>query len=166
MSLYQQSVPSFIRLLTALSTIIDKAAAHCAARKIDPVALINFRFYPDMFAFKRQIQVACDQVTRGCARLTGSEVPSNPDVEETFEQLQARIKKTIDYAKSLPESKYEGAETRDIVVKTSSGERHYKGLDYLRDAVTPNFFFHITTAYNMLRHNGIDIGKNDFLGKP
>jgi hypothetical protein len=147
-----------------MSKIIDKAAAQCEARKIDPAVLLNYRLAPDMFAFTRQIQIMTDGVKGMAARLTGSEIPSWPDTETSFDEVKARIAKAIDYLQSFNEAQFAGAEDREIVLKTGTGELKFTGTSYVFGFVFPNFYFHATTAYNILRHNGIEVGKRDFLG--
>ena len=164
--MYQASTPRFAALLRNLSAIIDKAEAHCAAKKIEPSALTTFRLYPDMFQFTRQVQIACDTAKGAVARLAGVEIPKHEDTEQTFGELKARIAKTLDFIESVGAAKIDGSEEREIVLQLRSGERRFKGMQYLLGSAYPNFYFHITTAYNILRHNGIDIGKADFLGKP
>jgi len=163
-SLHQVSVPPVLQILASMSAVLDKAAAHCEARKIDPAVLVNFRLAPDMFPFSRQIQIMTDQAKGMAARLAGVEVPSYPDAETSFADLKARIAKTIDFVKSLPPDRFEGGETRDIVIKAGGTELKFKGLQYLTGFVFPNFYFHATTAYDILRHCGVEIGKRDFLG--
>lgn len=164
LSIYQASIPVFIRMLGNLSAILSKAAAHAEAKSIDPSVLINARLAPDMFALARQVQIASDSA-KGCgARLAGVEVPSFPDDETTFEQLQARIAKTIEFLKGLKEEQFAGAENRTIELKLRNREVSFKGSDFLLGFANPNFYFHITTAYDILRHNGVEVGKMDFLG--
>lgn len=164
-SMYGTTTGSAIRGLTNLDAILDKAAAFAEARKIDPSVLLNARLAPDMFPLTRQVQIACDMTKGAAARLTGSEVPSYPDTEATIAELKARIAKTLAFVNGFDASKYAGSEDRDIVLKTRAGELNFKGLDYLRDYVLPNLYFHVTMTYAILRHNGVEIGKNDFLGR-
>lgn len=164
-SLYQVSIPVFIRILTTLSTLLDKGAAHAEAKKYDPSVLVNARLAPDMFALARQIQVASDSAKGLAARLAGVEVPSWPDEEKTIAELQARIAKTIDYLKSFKPEQIDGQEERTVTMKAGPNEYSFKGIDFLLGFAIPNFFFHVTTAYNILRHNGVDVGKMDYLGK-
>jgi hypothetical protein len=164
--MYQASIPSFIRILGNLSILLEKAAAHAEAKKIDPTVFTGARLAPDMFPLTRQVQIATDGV-KGCvARLAGVEVPSYPDTETTFPELQARIKKTVDFLKTFNASQIDGSEERAITLKIRDREIHFKGQAYLLNFVIPNFYFHVTTAYAILRHNGVEIGKMDFLGKP
>jgi len=165
-SMYQASAPRFVNILRNLSAILDKAEAHCAAKKIDPSALMTYRFYPDMFPFTRQVQIACDSAKGAVARLAGVDIPKHEDTEQTFAELKARIAKTIDFIESVSAGKIDGSEEKEIVMQMRSGERRFKGLQYLLGHAYPNFYFHVTTAYNILRHNGVEIGKADFIGKP
>jgi hypothetical protein len=164
--MYQASTPRFANMLRNLSALIDKAEAHCAAKKIDPVALTTYRLYPDMFPFTRQVQIACDTAKGAVARLAGAEIPKYEDTEQTFAELKARIAKTIDFIESMGASKIDGSEEKEIVLAMRSGERRFKGMQYLLGHAYPNFYFHVTTAYAILRHNGVDVGKGDFIGKP
>jgi hypothetical protein len=164
--MYQASAPRFANILRNLSALIEKADAHCAAKKIDPVAITAYRLYPDMFPFTRQVQIACDTAKGAVARLAGVEIPKHEDVEQSFAELKSRIAKTLDFVESVPAARIDGSEEKEIVLAMRSGERRYKGLQYLLGHAYPNFYFHVTTAYNILRHNGVEIGKADFLGKP
>ena len=164
LSMYQASTPAFTRALTNLSAILGKAQAHCEARKIDPLVLASARLFPDMFALSRQVQIACYAAKGAVARLAGVEIPKHEDTEKTFAELQARIAKTIDYIKSVPASAFEGAEDRDIKIPLRDRTLEMKGLDYLRGFVLPNFYFHISMVYALMRHNGVELGKKDFLG--
>lgn len=164
--MYQASAPRFVNILRNLSAILDKAEAHCTAKKIDPSALTTYRFYPDMFPFTRQVQIACDTAKGAVARLAGVDIPRHEDTEQTFAELKARIAKTIDFIESVSAAKVDGSEEKEIVMQMRSGERRFKGMQYLLGHAYPNFYFHVTTAYNILRHNGIDVGKADFIGKP
>ena len=165
-SMYQASAPRFANTLRNLSVILDKAETHCAAKKIDPVALTTARLFPDMFAFTRQVQIACDTAKGAVARLAGVDIPKHEDTEQTFAELKARIAKTLDFIESLKPERIDGSEEKEIVLPMRSGERRYKGMQYLLGFAYPNFYFHITTAYNILRHNGVEVGKQDFIGKP
>jgi len=165
-SMYQASAPRFANILRNLSAILDKAEAHCAARKIEPTALTTFRLFPDMFAFTRQVQIACDTAKGAVARLAGLEIPKHEDSEQTFADLKARIAKTLDFIASVKPERIDGSEEREVVLPMRSGERRFKGMQYLLGFAYPNFYFHVTTAYNILRHNGVEIGKQDFIGKP
>lgn len=163
-SMHQASAPRFARMLRNLSAILGKAQAHCEARKLDVAALTGYRLYPDMFAFTRQVQIACDQAKGAVARLAGVEPPKHEDTEQTFAELQARIAKTLDFVESVKPAQLEGSEAREIVLKLRSGELKFKGVDYLFNHAYPNFYFHVTTAYAILRHNGVELGKKDFVG--
>jgi hypothetical protein len=165
-SMYQASVSAFIRQLNNLVAILDKAAAHADARKIDPKVLINSRLFPDMFPLVRQIQLATDTARGGAARLAAVEVPAQEDTETTFPELVARIRKTVSYLETLKAEQFEGAEDRTVSWQTRSSTKTMQGLPYLQNHVLPNLYFHITTAYNILRHSGVELGKQDFLGKP
>jgi hypothetical protein len=164
LSMYQASVPTILHFLDNLSAIIDKAAAHCEARKIEPSVMITARLYPDMFPMVRQVQIATDQAKGMAARLAGIDIPSFPDEEASFDDLRARIAKTVEFVKSVPPSRIDGSEDKEIVLTVGGVERKFKGRDYLFNFVLPNFYFHTTTAYGILRHNGVEIGKKDFLG--
>jgi len=164
LSMYQASIPTFVRGLNNLSAILTKAAAYAAAKKIDPSVLINARLAPDMFPLARQIQIAADIVKGGAARLAGIEVPSYPDTETTFDELQARIAKTIAFIQSVKAAQIDGSEERDITLKAGNNDMRFKGQPYLLTFVIPNLYFHTSIAYAILRHNGLDIGKKDFLG--
>lgn len=164
LSMYQASVPVFVRMLNNLSAILTKAEAYATAKSIEPSVLVNARLAPDMFPLVRQIQIASDSAKGCAARLAGVDIPSFPDTETTFAELQERIKKTIDSIQSADAGKIDGSESRDIAVKMRTGELNFKGRDYLLNFVLPNFYFHISIAYAILRHNGLDIGKKDFLG--
>ncbi len=164
--MYQASAPRFANILRNLSAIIDKAEAHCAAKKIEPTVLTSYRLFPDMFPFTRQVQIACDTAKGAVARLAGVDIPKHEDTEQTFAELKARIAKTIDFVESISAAKIEGSDDKEIVLQMRSGERRFKGMQYLLGHAYPNFYFHVTTAYNVLRHNGVDVGKGDFIGKP
>ena len=163
-SMYQASVPALQRTLKALDAILDKAVAYAAERKIDPDVLTSARLAPDMFTLARQIQLATDHA-KGCpARLAGVTVPSFADTEKTFPELKARIHKTLDFIGGLKPEQIDGSEGRDISLKAGPRELNFKGQDYLVFFALPNFYFHATTAYDILRHNGVPIGKLDFMG--
>ena len=163
LSMYQASVPVFIQGLTNLSAILTKAENYATAKKIEPSVLINSRLAPDMFPLARQVQIATDIVKGGVSRLAAVEVPSYADTETTFEELQARVAKTIAYLKTFDAKKVDGSEDRKISLKVGGNELNFDGQSYLLGFVIPNFYFHITTTYGILRHNGLDIGKKDFL---
>jgi len=165
-SMYQASVPRFANTLSNLSRILDKAQAHVEARKLDPAALTAFRLYPDMFPFTRQIQIACDAAKGACARLAGVENPSYSDAEQTLVELKARIAKTVDFVGSFKPDQIDGSEEKDITLKLGGKDVTFKGMQYLCGHALPTFYFHVTTAYNILRHNGVEIGKRDYIGTP
>lgn len=164
MSLYSQSVPAFLRTLDALSKILDKAEAHVAAKNIDPAALLTARLFPDMFPLTRQIQLACDFAAKAAARLVGAEVPTFKDTETSFAELKQRIATAIDYVKQYKSEQFSGAETRIISLPIRGNTMEFSGEQFLAHFALPNFHFHATTAYNILRHNGVELGKRDFLG--
>ena len=166
LSMYQASAPSFVNILTNLLAVLKKGEAHAAAKKIDPLVLTGARLAPDMFPLTRQVQIATDQA-KGCvSRLAGLEPPKYEDNEQTFADLYARLEKTIAYVKSIKPEQIDGSEGRAIELKQRDNVRHFKGVGYLFDYVYPNFYFHVTTAYDILRHNGVEVGKGDFMGKP
>lgn len=164
-SAYAASVPVFKQMLAALSANLEKAEQHATARKIEPDALLTARLYPDMLPFIRQVIVACDFAKGASARLAGVDVPRYDDTEKTFTELQARIARTVDFIGSLPESAFAGAEERTITTSAGANSRSFVGQTYLLQYAIPQFLFHVTTAYAILRHNGIEIGKRDFMGK-
>jgi hypothetical protein len=163
-SMYQASVPVFIRMLTNLAALLEKAAAHAEARKIDPSVLVNARLFPDMFPLSRQVQIATDTAKSGSARLAGLQPPSYEDTETTFPELIARVRKTMAYLQTLKPGQIDGSEDRSVTWPTRSSTRTLPGLQYLLNYIAPNVYFHITTTYNILRHNGVELGKPDFLG--
>ena len=163
MNIYDASVPVFTHFLRSLSVILKKAEAHCTAKKIDPAIILSARLFPDMFALTRQVQIASDAAKGAGARLAGIAVPSYPDEEKSFEELQARIARTIEFLAGLKKEQFDGAEERDIAIKAGPRELNFKGAAYLETWAQPNFYFHVTTAYAILRHNGIELGKPDFL---
>jgi len=164
-SMYQASVPVFLQILGSLSAILDKAAEHCEAKKIKAETMTATRLIPDMFPLARQIQIATDQAKGSTARLAGIEVPSYADTEVSFEELKARLTKTMDFLKSLKPAQIDGSEDRDIKLKLGGEEMTYKGIQYLLHFVYPNFFFHATTSYDILRQAGVQLGKRDFVGQ-
>jgi hypothetical protein len=163
-SMYSASVPMIKTLLTALSAVLDKGAAFAEAKKIDPSVLITDRLAPDMLPLSKQVQIATDMARGGVARLSGQEMPSYTDDETTFDELKARIAKTLAFIDTVPASAIDGSETRTVTLKMRAGDMSFEGERYLVGFVIPNVVFHCTTAYNILRHNGVDIGKRDFLG--
>ncbi|TWC28963.1 hypothetical protein FBY03_1325 [Pseudomonas sp. SJZ079] len=164
LSMYQASIPVFTRQLNNLSTILGLAAAHAEAKKIDPSVFLNARLAPDMFPLSRQVQIACDGVKGGAALLAGIEAPSYADDETSFAELQARIAKTLAFLQGVSATQIDGSEERTVTLKRRDKETHFQGQAFLLDHVMPNFYFHLTTAYAILRHNGVEIGKRDFLG--
>lgn len=173
-SMFDASVPPMLRQLAALDAILGKAEAHAAARKIDPAVLLETRLFPNMFALTRQVQLTCDFAKNTVARLAGQEPPNWPDEEATFGQLRARIGRTVDFVKSFPASELDGAETRDLTLSprrsyamTPLGGKSttFKGAPFLFNFALPNFYFHATTAYGILRHCGVELGKRDFMGQ-
>ncbi len=165
-SMHQASAPRFANTLKNLSAILDKAQAHVDARKLDPAALTAYRLFPDMFPFTKQVQVACDSAKAAVARLAGVDIPKHEDTEQTFAELKARIAKTIDFINSIKPQQIDGSEDKPIVMKRASGDITYTGMQYLLGHAYPNFYFHVTTAYDILRHNGVELGKRDFIGAP
>jgi hypothetical protein len=164
--MYQASAPRFVNTLENLSAMLDKAQAHCDAKKIDPLALTGARLYPDMFAFARQVQVACDTAKGALARLAAVEIPKHEDSEKTFEELKARIAKTVAFIETVKPAQIDGTEDKDYVIKLGPREVQWKGMQYLLGFALPNFYFHAATAYDILRHNGVELVKRDFIGNP
>ncbi|WP_345814790.1 DUF1993 domain-containing protein [Paraburkholderia sp. PREW-6R] len=163
-SMYQASLPVLIRGLTNLQAILGKAQAHAAEKQIDPSVFTQARLAPDMLPLVRQVYIASD-TAKGCAaRLAGVEAPKFDDVEQTFDELHARLQKTIDYLKEFNAQQIDGQEERQITLKMRTGPIEFTGMSYLFGFVLPNFYFHITTAYDILRHNGVELGKLDYLG--
>ncbi len=163
-SMSSASLPVYKTMLDNLSHFLDKAQAHAEARKFDPAALLQFRLAPDMLPFTRQIQLACDHAKNGVARMSGVEAPKFEDNESTFAELKARIRKTLDYLATVPADRLDGTEDKDITFPVGrESTRTMKGEAYLKHWSLPNFLFHVTTAYIILRHNGVDLGKKDFL---
>jgi len=164
-SMYQASVPYFIRMLRNLKAILEKGAAHAEAKKIDPAVLVQARLAPDMLALARQVQIASDNAKGCAARLAGVDPPKFEDAETTFAQLYERIDKTVAFLKTLKPEQVDGSEGRAIVLKFPNQTLEFKGLGYLTTFAIPNFTFHVVTAYAILRHNGVELGKTDFLGR-
>jgi hypothetical protein len=162
--MYTMAVEQPARMLTNLSTLLDKGVAHAQAKKFEASVLVNARIAPDMFPLSRQVQIACDMLKNGVARLAGQEAPRFEDNEQTMDELKARIAKTIDYVKSVPAAAFEGSEERDIKIPLRDRSLEMKGLPYLNGFVLPNFYFHVTMTYALLRQNGVAIGKPDFMG--
>ena len=164
-SMYQAAVPPLLRSLTNLAAILAKGAAHAEARKIDPAVLINSRLYPDMFPLGRQVQIASDVARKGIARLAETEAPKLDDTETTFPELIDRLHHTIAYLKTITPEQVDGSEERSIALPIGEHTMMFQGQPYLLYFVLPNVYFHITTAYGILRHGGVELGKLDFLGK-
>jgi hypothetical protein len=164
-SMYQASIPTFVRALNNLAAILEKAAAHAEAKKIDPAVLIDSRLYPDMFPLGKQVQIAADSAKGGAARLAQVEPPAYEDNEASFPELVARLRKTVSYLETLKPEQIDGSEDRTVTWKTRSSTKSMQGMPYLLHHVLPNLYFHVTTAYDILRHNGVELGKQDFLGK-
>ena len=164
--MYQASAPRVANTLQNLSAILDKAKSHAAAKKFDEQVLTSARLYPDMFALARQVQIACDTAKGAVARLAGVEIPKHEDTEKTFDELKARVASTLAFIATVKAAQIDGTEERDIVLKLRGNDVPFKGLQYLLGFAWPNFYFHATTAYNILRHNGVELGKPDFIGTP
>ena len=165
MSFYDASVAAYLQILGSLTGILSKAEAHCKAKNIQPDVLLGARLYPDMLPLSRQVQLVCDFAAKGCARLTGSEVPTTPDTETSFEALRQRLARTIDYVKAFTPAQFEGAETREISFPLGPDKTMtLKGQQFLSNFSLPNFYFHAATAHGILRHSGVEIGKRDFMG--
>ena len=163
-SMYQASVPVFIRSLNNLAAIMEKGAAHAQARKIDETVLLGSRLFPDMFPLSRQVQLATDTARSGAGRLAGVDFPAYEDTETTIGQLLQRIRNSITYLESLRPAQIDGSEDKTVSWQTRSSTRSMEGLPYLMNHLLPNVHFHVTTAYDILRHNGVELGKKDFLG--
>ena len=163
-TMYDTLVPTANRMLGNLSAFLDKGATHAEAKKFDASVLLNARLAPDMFSLTRQVQIACDMFKGAAARLSGTDIPKFEDNEATIAELKTRIAKTLAFVNGIDAAKFAGSEDRDIVLQGRAGELRLKGLNYLRDYVFPNTYFHITTTYAILRHNGVELGKPDFVG--
>jgi hypothetical protein len=165
MSFYDAAVPAYLQILTSLSGLLTKAEAHCKAKNIQPEVLLGARLFPDMLPLSKQIQLASDFAAKGCARLTHSEVPSTPDTEKTFDELKQRLANTVAYVKTFKPAQFEGADARDVTFPAGpNNSLTMKGQQFLNAFSFPNFYFHAATAHGILRHNGVEIGKRDFLG--
>jgi uncharacterized protein len=162
--MYQASVPAFLTMLKNLTAILDKAEAYAADREIDPQVLLNWRLAPDMFPLTRQIQIAADFAKGTTARLAGKDVPKYADDEKSLAELKARLAKTVKFVESIAAKDFDGAESRDITLTVGGQEMRFKGEPYLVHFALPNFYFHATTAYDILRRCGVEIGKRDFMG--
>ena len=163
-SMYDVSIPIFTLSLTNLSAILDKAASHEQSKKVDPKVIPQARLIVDMLPLSAQIQIACDTAKGAAARLAGVEVPKHEDTEATLAELKARVVQTLDFITTIKPEQLQGAETREIGLKFPQTTLKFTGINYLTNFVLPNFFFHVTTAYALLRKNGVDLGKRDFLG--
>jgi hypothetical protein len=164
-SLYDVSIPVFTLTLNNLAAILDKATAHAEAKKVGPKVLADARLIADMLPLSSQIQIACDTAKGAAARLAGVEIPKHEDTEATLAELKARIAKTLDFIKTIKREQLQGAEAREIVLKFPQNTLKFTGINYLTNFVLPNFYFHVTIAYGLLRKNGVEIGKRDFLGQ-
>jgi hypothetical protein len=165
-SMYKCSVPIFVQFLSAQSNCIDKAMAHIEAKQLDPSFLFNMRFFPDMYPYSRQVQQASTHAMRCCSALAGTEMPNMPNTETNFAELTARVGKVIDYVKGFSPSQIDGTEDKEIVLKLGANERKFTGQGLLLNFILPNFYFHCTTAYDLLRHCGVELGKRDFMSQP
>lgn len=163
--MFDSSVPVFIHFLNALAAIMRKAEAHIAAKKLDPEAFLKARLFPDMFTFTRQVQIATDNAKGAGARLAGVPVPSFPDEEKSFDELHERIRKTVGFLRSLKKEQFADAAARKITLKLGGQDTDFTGAAYLSTQAFPNFYFHLTTAYALLRHNGVELGKRDYMGR-
>lgn len=164
-SMYQTSVPVMQRLMKNLIGIIEKAEAHCAAKKIDPEVLVNDRLAPDMFPLKRQVQIASDMAKAAACRLAGKDIPKWEDNEKTLPELKARLQKAIDFIGAFKPAEIDGSENKEIALTIGGQPKTLTGHQYLMTHAYPHFYFHVTTTYNILRHNGVEVGKGDFVGK-
>jgi hypothetical protein len=164
MSMYQASIPQLTKMLTNLSNILKKGEEFAKAKNVDGAVLVGDRLSPDMFPLSKQVQIACDQVKNGMARLAGVEPPKFDDQESTFAELQERIAKTIAFANTIQPAQVGGTEAKEIKFSIKEWHFEFVGEQYLLTWIIPNFYFHVTTAYNILRHNGVEIGKPDYLG--
>jgi hypothetical protein len=162
--MYALTAPVFVRMLRNLDAVLDKGAAHAVAKKIDPAVLVNARLAPDMFPLAAQVRIATDFAKGAVARLTGEEPPKYEDSEATFDELKARVAKTIAYVGQADAARFDGADTRSVTVRLRGEDKTFDGTTYLTHIVLPNFYFHLTTAYDILRHNGVELGKRDFIG--
>ncbi len=165
-SMYQASAPRFANTLRNLSAILDKAQAHAETKKMDSAVFCGCRLVADMYPLACQVQVACDTAKGAVARLAGMDVPRHEDVEQTLAQLKQRIAKTIDFILSVKPESIDGSEEREVKLKLGGKETRFSGMQYLLGHACPNFYFHVTTAYNILRANGVDLGKRDYIGTP
>ena len=164
LSLYDISVSALIRGLSNMATVLDKAAAHAEARKFDPLVLVQSRLYPDMYPLIRQVQIGCDTAKGAAARLAQVDVPKHEDTETNFAELKQRVAKTIQFLKSVKPAQVDGADDRAIELKFPNGAMKFTAVSYVSDFVLPNFYFHASMVYALLRNNGVELGKSDFLG--
>ena len=165
-SMYQASAPRFANTLGNLSAILDKARAHAEAKGLDPQVLTACRIFPDMFPLSRQVQIATDTAKGALARLAGVEVPKYEDSETSIAELKARISKTLAFLEGFRPAQIDGSEDKELTIKLGKNEVSWKGMQYLLGFALPNFYFHVTTAYCILRHNGVELGKRDYIGNP
>lgn len=165
-SMYKSSVPIFVQFLTGQVNCIDKAVAHIEAKQLDANFFLNMRFYPDMYPYVRQVQQATTHAARCCSALSGTAMPDLPNNETNFAELKARVNKVIDYVKGFKPAQIDGTEDKDITIKLGANERKFTGQGLLLNFILPNFYFHCTTAYDLLRHCGIDLAKRDFMSQP
>lgn len=165
-SMYQASAPRFVNMLNNLSAVLDKAQAHADAKKIDPQVFTSSRLYPNMLPFMNQVRIACDNAKGAVARLAGVEIPKHEDTEQNFVDLKARIAKTVAFVESIQAAQIDGSEDKEITLKLGATEVKFKGMQYLLGFALPNFYFHVATAYDILRHNGIELAKRDYIGNP
>jgi hypothetical protein len=165
LSMYQASVPVFVQMLDSLAAVLAKAEAHATAKKVDPAALLGARLFPDMFPLTRQVQLTCDFAKNTTARLAGQEPPKWEDKESSFAELQARIARTVEFVKGFKAAQIDGSEERDVTIPMRDGPTTFKGQRYLLNFALPNFYFHATTTYDLLRHGGVELGKRDYMGK-
>lgn len=164
LNMYETTIPTLKRNLNNLATILKKGEEHADAKKIEHAVFLNARLFPDMYPLTRQVQIATDMSKGAAARLAGIEIPSYEDNETTFAELHARIAKTIAFIESVKPAQFEGSESREVTITIRKVDLKFTGQDYLFKWVIPNVYFHVTTAYNILRHNGVELGKSDFLG--
>ena len=165
-SMYTVSVPIFVQFLTGQSNCIDKAVAHIEAKQLDPSFLFNMRVYPVMYPYSRQVQQATTHAMRCCSALAGAEMPDMPNTEANFAELKARVGKVVGYVKGFKPDQIDGTEDKEITLKLGNNERKFTGQALLLNFILPNFYFHCTTAYDLLRHCGIELGKRDFMSQP
>jgi uncharacterized protein len=166
MSMYKISVPIFVQHLTALSAVLDKAVAHIEAKQLDPGFFLNMRLYPDMYTLTRQVQQASTHAVRACSGLAGVAPIDLPNTETSFPELKARLAKTVDYVKGFKPAQIDGTEDKEVVLKLGANERKFAGQALVLNFILPNFYFHCTTAYDILRHCGVELAKRDFMGTP